>query len=296
MSSKYKNYDKMSEILKKAIGKYGSPVDEIMYNEKNDMVKKWADENNIKTHAFSEEWDIYDKNAGPICVAQMIKNADKCIALWDGGSKGCRTFIEKCYESGKTPESYKVDVTAKVPTASDKKDAAAQASSNAVNDLGLNNVMPNDNTAAPSADAQQGGNDTSTSNDKSQGGDDSTNQQYDTQTDTPNVDLAGTPPQTVNVSSAPNTEKSNISNQQSTGDVSTVNNVSNTTNTNSSVSPQTQTTQNTQINMNSIPNESPQDSNTQNQIAQNGSIPKPPINIPSSTIEDIANKQSTKNP
>ena len=126
MSSRYKNYDKLSEILNNTLGALGSPIDEIMYNEKNDLIKKYADEHKIKTHAFSEEWDIYDKNAGPICVAQMIKPADKCIALWDGGSKGCRTFIKKCYEYGKTPITKKLNTSIQYPNSKEKKAAETQ--------------------------------------------------------------------------------------------------------------------------------------------------------------------------
>ena len=121
MSSRYKNYDKLSEILNKTLGTLGAPIDEIMYNEKNDLIKKYADEHKIKTHAFSEEWDNYDKNAGPICVAQMIKPADKCIALWDGGSKGCRTFIKKCYEYGKQPITKKLNTSIQYPNSKEKK-------------------------------------------------------------------------------------------------------------------------------------------------------------------------------
>lgn len=126
MSSRYKNYDKLSEILNNTLGALGSPIDEIMYNEKNDLIKKYADEHKIKTHAFSEEWDVYDKNAGPICVAQMIKPADKCIALWDGGSKGCRTFIKKCYEYGKTPITKKLNTSIQYPNSKEKKAAETQ--------------------------------------------------------------------------------------------------------------------------------------------------------------------------
>ncbi len=126
MSSRYKNYDKLSEILNNTLGALGSPIDEIMYNEKNDLIKKYADEHKIKTHAFSEEWDVYDKNAGPICVAQMIKPADKCIALWDGGSKGCRTFIKKCYEYGKTPITKKLNTSIQYPNSKETKAAETQ--------------------------------------------------------------------------------------------------------------------------------------------------------------------------
>ena len=130
MSSRYKNYDKLSEILNKTLGSLGAPIDEIMYNEKNDLIKKYADEHKIKTHAFSEEWDNYDKNAGPICVAQMIKPADKCIALWDGGSKGCRTFIKKCYEYGKQPITKKLNTSIQYPNSKEKKAIKNQEQAN----------------------------------------------------------------------------------------------------------------------------------------------------------------------
>ena len=130
MSSRYKNYDKLSEILNKTLGSLGAPIDEIMYNEKNDLIKKYADEHKIKTHAFSEEWDNYDKNAGPICVAQMIKPADKCIALWDGGSKGCRTFIKKCYEYGKQPITKKLNTSIQYPNSKEKKAMKNQEQAN----------------------------------------------------------------------------------------------------------------------------------------------------------------------
>lgn len=130
MSSRYKNYDKLSEILNKTLGTLGAPIDEIMYNEKNDLIKKYADEHKIKTHAFSEEWDNYDKNAGPICVAQMIKPADKCIALWDGGSKGCRTFIKKCYEYGKQPITKKLNTSIQYPNSKEKKAIKNQEQAN----------------------------------------------------------------------------------------------------------------------------------------------------------------------
>lgn len=61
----------------------------------------WAHENNISTLIFKPNWNKYGKRAGFIRNEDIIKSCDKCIAYWDGVSKGTKHSINLCKKYSK---------------------------------------------------------------------------------------------------------------------------------------------------------------------------------------------------
>jgi hypothetical protein len=50
--------------------------------------ERWAQENNIELLKYPANWDKYGQRAGYLRNVDMSNNADACIILWDGKSKG----------------------------------------------------------------------------------------------------------------------------------------------------------------------------------------------------------------
>lgn len=53
----------------------------------------WAKANNIPIAEFPADWNRYGKSAGYKRNAEMAKNADALLALWDGQSRGTSNMI-----------------------------------------------------------------------------------------------------------------------------------------------------------------------------------------------------------
>jgi hypothetical protein len=53
----------------------------------------WAKANNIPIAEFPADWNRYGKSAGHRRNAEMAKNADALLALWDGQSRGTNNMI-----------------------------------------------------------------------------------------------------------------------------------------------------------------------------------------------------------
>jgi hypothetical protein len=53
----------------------------------------WARANDIPIAEFPADWNRYGKSAGYKRNAEMAKNADALLALWDGQSRGTNNMI-----------------------------------------------------------------------------------------------------------------------------------------------------------------------------------------------------------
>lgn len=56
--------------------------------------EEWALQHEIPITRFPAEWAVFGKQAGPIRNAEMAKNSDALIALWDGKSRGTKNMID----------------------------------------------------------------------------------------------------------------------------------------------------------------------------------------------------------
>lgn len=60
------------------------------------MAEDYAKINGILCEIHLADWETYGKSAGFIRNDKVIKNADLCIAFWDGKSKGTQHAIGLC--------------------------------------------------------------------------------------------------------------------------------------------------------------------------------------------------------
>ncbi len=65
------------------------------------LAERWAKEHNIEVLLFIPDWDQYGKAAGFIRNKDIVNNADRIIALWDGSSKGTKSSIDYAAKAGK---------------------------------------------------------------------------------------------------------------------------------------------------------------------------------------------------
>lgn len=97
VTSRFNSYKKISAILDKAL--QGEQVDEIVCGDSgkpddaNRLIPRYAQDRNIPFKVFNAEWERLGKTSGVISNAHIANRSDKMIALWDGGSRGCRNFI-----------------------------------------------------------------------------------------------------------------------------------------------------------------------------------------------------------
>ena len=62
--------------------------------------ERWANENKKELLRFPADWGKYGRAAGHIRNAEMAKNADALIAIWDGESRGTKDMINKAKKHG----------------------------------------------------------------------------------------------------------------------------------------------------------------------------------------------------
>ena len=65
------------------------------------LSEKWADENNVEKLIFIPDWNKHGKSAGYKRNVDIITNANKIIAFWDGVSKGTQHSINLSKKQGK---------------------------------------------------------------------------------------------------------------------------------------------------------------------------------------------------
>lgn len=66
--------------------------------------EEWAQENGIPVNIIRPNWrpnGVYDKGAGFKRNIEIVKAADKILALWDGESRGTENSIDHCIRLGK---------------------------------------------------------------------------------------------------------------------------------------------------------------------------------------------------
>jgi len=102
-SRNFNNYD----LLKKYLDKIHSiePITCIVSGGAKGadiLGERWAKENNIQTEIYYPNWNKYGKSAGYKRNIDIITNANKCIAFWDGVSKGTRTVHKNLQKLDKT--------------------------------------------------------------------------------------------------------------------------------------------------------------------------------------------------
>ena len=66
----------------------------------DEMVERFAFENQISLETFPADWKKYGKAAGPKRNKEMIEKCDIVIAFWDGVSKGTKNLIETAKKNG----------------------------------------------------------------------------------------------------------------------------------------------------------------------------------------------------
>lgn len=55
------------------------------------------------------DWGRYGKRAGFVRNSLIVRDCDRCVAFWDGQSRGTMDTVRKCEESGKPVEVLTVD-------------------------------------------------------------------------------------------------------------------------------------------------------------------------------------------
>lgn len=63
--------------------------------------EQWSDENGIEKKIFYPDWNKYGKRAGFLRNVDIITEADKVIAIWDGVSKGTKSSIDLAEKQNK---------------------------------------------------------------------------------------------------------------------------------------------------------------------------------------------------
>lgn len=58
----------------------------------------WAESNELPVRIFEADWSTYGKSAGPKRNDKMAIYGDALLAIWDGGSKGTASMIQKAKE------------------------------------------------------------------------------------------------------------------------------------------------------------------------------------------------------
>lgn len=65
------------------------------------MAERWAKNNLIETQIFLPDWNRWKKSAAIIRNIQIIAACDKCIAFWDGTSRGTKHSIDLAKKAAK---------------------------------------------------------------------------------------------------------------------------------------------------------------------------------------------------
>lgn len=71
--------------------------------------RKYAEEHRIPINSCPADWEKHKKQAGYIRNETMAKNADACIAFWDGSSAGTKHMIDTASRMGLQVRVVKFD-------------------------------------------------------------------------------------------------------------------------------------------------------------------------------------------
>ena len=73
------------------------------------MAEIYAKENSLPLTIIPANWVKYGKSAGMVRNAEIVKNADQIIALWDGQSHGTAATIEMAKKAKKKLKVIKMN-------------------------------------------------------------------------------------------------------------------------------------------------------------------------------------------
>lgn len=73
----------------------------------DELGETWANSHDIPVLKFPAQWGKFGRCAGPIRNMEMADNADACIAIWDGESKGTKNMIDLAHKKGLLLHIYK---------------------------------------------------------------------------------------------------------------------------------------------------------------------------------------------
>lgn len=62
--------------------------------------EQWARRHGVPLTIYPANWERHGKAAGPIRNAEMARNADALLLLWDGQSSGSRNMLETAWRHG----------------------------------------------------------------------------------------------------------------------------------------------------------------------------------------------------
>ena len=99
-SRDYPRPEKVKEFVSKL------PIDTIVVSGGARGVDSWAaeaaQEAGLEVEEYLPEWDKYGRSAGFRRNKDIEENADRCIAFWDGKSRGTRHTMELFLKAGKS--------------------------------------------------------------------------------------------------------------------------------------------------------------------------------------------------
>jgi hypothetical protein len=84
-------------LVEQAVKESGFELTKIISGGANGVDKlgeQYANNNNIPIRVFFAEWDRYGRKAGILRNEEMAKQAQACIVIWDGFSKGSANLIK----------------------------------------------------------------------------------------------------------------------------------------------------------------------------------------------------------
>jgi len=71
------------------------------------LVEQWARENHIPTLIHAPDWARFGRGTGIERNRRIISDCDRCIAFWDGQSKGTRSSIDWCRKLNKPVDVHR---------------------------------------------------------------------------------------------------------------------------------------------------------------------------------------------
>ena len=99
-------------VVKLAIRNSGFDIDKIITGGATGVdrcAKRFAETYAIPLDTYEAEWKIHGKSAGPIRNAEMAKNANALVAVWDGKSRGTKNMISTAKNAGLKVFIWKIE-------------------------------------------------------------------------------------------------------------------------------------------------------------------------------------------
>ena len=101
----FTDYNRLKKILDSVKGKISSLISGGAKGA-DQLVEKYAEDNQFNIKVFKADWDSLGKKAGPVRNQQIVDKADVVIAFWNGNSRGTKSTIEITKKSNKLLKIY----------------------------------------------------------------------------------------------------------------------------------------------------------------------------------------------